>query len=192
MLKASNLIGSFRNSVCHTKSSGFNWWRLKFQHSYYIHKVKLYTRSGSGYDLRYFEYKLQVSGYQENLDPTEVTAETMVFRNVDRTSQSIELQLDGKHVMLAEVKVFGAQKSNEGLSTINCWRHCDMSSETLSSAIQLTTLVFRHDTNLYRSNRVRNFRGRVSNFNKSKARKQCFLASDWLKFETLPRKFRTL
>ena len=40
--------------------------------------------------------------------------------------------------------------------------------------------------------RVRNFRGRVSNFNQSEARKQCFLASDWLKFETLPRKFRTL
>ena len=41
-------------------------------------------------------------------------------------------------------------------------------------------------------NRVRNFRGRVTNFNQSEARKQCFLASDWLKFETLPRKFRTL
>ena len=40
--------------------------------------------------------------------------------------------------------------------------------------------------------RVRNFRGRVSNFSQSEARKQCFLASDWLKFETLPRKFRTL
>ena len=40
--------------------------------------------------------------------------------------------------------------------------------------------------------RVRNFRGRVSIFNQSEARKQCFLASDWLKFETLPRKFRTL
>ena len=43
--------------------------------------------------------------------------------------------------------------------------------------------------NLYR---VRNFRGRVSHFNQSEARKQCFLASDWLKYETLPRKFRTL
>ena len=40
--------------------------------------------------------------------------------------------------------------------------------------------------------RVRNFRGRVSNFNQSEARKHCFLASDRLKFEILPRKFRTL
>ena len=29
--------------------------------------------------------------------------------------------------------------------------------------------------------RVRYFRGRVSNFNQSEARKLCFLASDWLK-----------
>ena len=36
-------------------------------------------------------------------------------------------------------------------------------------------------------NRVRFYRGRVSNFNQSEARKQCFLDSDWLKFETLPR-----
>ena len=36
-------------------------------------------------------------------------------------------------------------------------------------------------------NRVRYFRGRVSNFNQSEARKHCFLASDWSKFETLPR-----
>ena len=41
-------------------------------------------------------------------------------------------------------------------------------------------------------NRVRYFRGRVSYFNQSESRKQCFLASDWLKFETLPRKYRTL
>ena len=47
-------------------------------------------------------------------------------------------------------------------------------------------------TVLFRDYRVRNFRGRVSNFNQSEARKHCFLASDWLKFETLPRKFRTL
>ena len=40
--------------------------------------------------------------------------------------------------------------------------------------------------------RVRYFRGRVSNFNLSEARKQGFIASDWLKFETLPRKYRTL
>ena len=40
--------------------------------------------------------------------------------------------------------------------------------------------------------RVRYYRGRVSNLNQSEARKQCFLASYWLKFETLPRKFRTL
>ena len=45
---------------------------------------------------------------------------------------------------------------------------------------------------LWYNYRVRNFRGRVSNFNQSEARKECFLASDWLKFETLPQKFRTL
>ena len=33
---------------------------------------------------------------------------------------------------------------------------------------------------------------RVSNFNQSEARKHCFLASDWPKFVTLPRKFFTL
>ena len=37
--------------------------------------------------------------------------------------------------------------------------------------------------------RVRNYRGRVTNFDQSEARKQCFLASDWLKFETLPDNF---
>ena len=41
-------------------------------------------------------------------------------------------------------------------------------------------------------NRVQYFWGRVSNFNQSEAREQCSLASDWLKFETLPRKYRTL
>ena len=41
-------------------------------------------------------------------------------------------------------------------------------------------------------NRVRYFRGRVTNFYQSEARKQSFLASDWLKFVTLPRKYRTL
>ena len=41
--------------------------------------------------------------------------------------------------------------------------------------------------------RERYFRGRVTNFNQSEARKQCFFASDWLEFETLPdRKYRTL
>ena len=46
--------------------------------------------------------------------------------------------------------------------------------------------------NVAEKNRVRYFRGRVSYFNQSKARKRCFLAFDWLKFETLPRKYRTL
>ena len=40
--------------------------------------------------------------------------------------------------------------------------------------------------------RVRYFRGRVSNIDQSEASKRCFLASDWLKFVTLPRKYRTL
>ena len=39
---------------------------------------------------------------------------------------------------------------------------------------------------LFPSNRVRNFRGRVSYFNQSEARKYPVLASDWLKYETLP------
>ena len=39
---------------------------------------------------------------------------------------------------------------------------------------------------------VRYFRGRVSNFNQSEARKHSFIASDRLKFETLSRKYRTL
>ena len=38
--------------------------------------------------------------------------------------------------------------------------------------------------------RVLYFRGSVSNFNQSLVRKQCFLASDWLKFETVPREYR--
>ena len=42
------------------------------------------------------------------------------------------------------------------------------------------------------TSKVRYFRGRVSNFDQSEAMKQCFLASDWLKFVTLPQKYRTL
>ena len=38
-------------------------------------------------------------------------------------------------------------------------------------------------------NRVRYIRGRVSNFHQSEARKDCFLASDWSKFETLHETF---
>ena len=34
--------------------------------------------------------------------------------------------------------------------------------------------------------RVWHLRGRISNFNQSEARKQCVLASDWLKFEPFP------
>ena len=36
------------------------------------------------------------------------------------------------------------------------------------------------------TDRVRYFRGTVSNFNESEARKHLVLASDWLIFETLP------
>ena len=50
----------------------------------------------------------------------------------------------------------------------------------------------RYDLLLGYFNRVRYFRGRVTNLNQSEARQQCFLASDWLKFETLTRKYRTL
>ena len=38
------------------------------------------------------------------------------------------------------------------------------------------------------SHRVWYFRGRVTDFNQSEARKHYFLAPDWSKFETLPRK----
>ena len=41
-------------------------------------------------------------------------------------------------------------------------------------------------------NRVRYFRGRVSYFDQSGPGKHRFLASDWLKYETLPRNCRTL
>ena len=40
--------------------------------------------------------------------------------------------------------------------------------------------------------RVRYYWGRVSNFNQSEAIKHCFLASDWLRFVTLPRKYRII
>ena len=40
--------------------------------------------------------------------------------------------------------------------------------------------------------RIRYFRERVSDFNQSEARKNRFLDSDWLKLETLPRKYRSL
>ena len=40
--------------------------------------------------------------------------------------------------------------------------------------------------------RVQYFWGRVSNFNHSEARKQCYLPSDWLKLWTLPRKYCSL
>ena len=40
--------------------------------------------------------------------------------------------------------------------------------------------------------RVGYYWGRVSNFNQAESRKQCFIASDWLKFETLPLKYHTL
>ena len=36
------------------------------------------------------------------------------------------------------------------------------------------------------------YRGKVLNFDQSEAIKQCLLASVWLKFETLPRKYRIL
>ena len=35
-------------------------------------------------------------------------------------------------------------------------------------------------------------RGGVSNFHQPEARRDCFLASDWRKFEALPRKYRSL
>ena len=53
----------------------------------------------------------------------------------------------------------------------------------------LNEVVRRESSDWYR---VRYFRGRVSNFNKSEAGKHCFLAPDRLKFDTLPRKYRTL
>ena len=40
--------------------------------------------------------------------------------------------------------------------------------------------------------RVRYSCGGVSNFNQSEAKKHRFLGSDWLKFETIPLKYRTL
>ena len=55
----------------------------------------------------------------------------------------------------------------------------------------LKTSEFRSKKNK-NPNRARYFRGIVSNFDQSEGRKHCFLAFDWLKFVTLPRKYRTL
>ena len=55
-----------------------------------------------------------------------------------------------------------------------------------------TVYIRQHVTFNIMTYRVRNFWGRVSYLNQSEARKGCFLASDLLKYETLPRKFRAL
>ena len=55
----------------------------------------------------------------------------------------------------------------------------------------ITIILYYHNKYNGFINRVRYFRRWVANFNQSEARKQCFLASDWLLFETLPRKYRT-
>ena len=56
---------------------------------------------------------------------------------------------------------------------------------------EITDIIITSENIIYG---VRYFRGkpRVSSFNQSESRKQCFLAPDWLKFEAHPRKYRTL
>ena len=51
---------------------------------------------------------------------------------------------------------------------------------------------FFMNADMQASNRVRYFRGRVSYFDQSGPGKHRFLASDWLKYETLPLNCRTL
>ena len=53
-------------------------------------------------------------------------------------------------------------------------------------------LIFGGIFSILAVNGVRYFRGRVSYFDQSEARKHRFLASDWSKYETLLRKYRTL
>ena len=54
-----------------------------------------------------------------------------------------------------------------------------------SSIVALTLNVITVTVLFTSCNRVRNYRGRVSNFDQSEARKQCFLASDWSKFDPI-------
>ena len=63
-------------------------------------------------------------------------------------------------------------------------------SELNRDITKVTSNVFYYDICL--SYRVRYYWGRVLNFDQSESRKHSFLASNWLKFETLPRKYRTL
>ena len=53
------------------------------------------------------------------------------------------------------------------------------------------TLLLSKPITMYMRYRARYYRERVSNFDQSEAGKHCFVASDWLKFETLPRKYCT-
>ena len=62
--------------------------------------------------------------------------------------------------------------------------------------VDFTAKQFKFESSQYLLNcvwyTVRDFWGRVPNFKESEASKQCYLASDWLKFGTLLRKYRTL
>ena len=62
----------------------------------------------------------------------------------------------------------------------------------LSLALGFKLQKYVYTNMVKRLNNARYFWGRVSNFNQSEARMHCFLVSDWLKFETIPRKYRIL
>ena len=72
------------------------------------------------------------------------------------------------------------------------------SSSSVSSMSSSMSFISQHDPHQIMNScevinyRVRYFRGRIPKFNQSEARKRCFLSSYWLKFGTLPRKYRTL
>ena len=63
---------------------------------------------------------------------------------------------------------------------VNLYFNLLVSNHELALSASLSLFLFQM------CNIVGYFRGRVPNFNQSDARKQCFLAADWLKFETFP------
>ena len=76
--------------------------------------------------------------------------------------------------------------------TLDLDSHYRAAKQTLDELFEAEFLQKKEARSLIVGNRVRYFRGRVTNFNRSEARKHLLLASDWSIFETLPRKYRTL
>ena len=66
---------------------------------------------------------------------------------------------------------------------------CQKRHRARSVSFSCTIVSFLDYESVLTTYRVRNFRGRVSNFHQSEARKQCFLASDWWKLRLFPENF---